>query len=218
MCWQDCTHVPFSTTEHLSEKDVKSTRVQQRIMGTIVHGYGRFFHFIDPELLPKGANQCTQRKNPYILHIIVSFHGFSVITILNEVLGKVREQPKFDTSRVLSIQFDGASENWNQQVLAWCHMLVYSRAFDEVSLNREHRIINDSAILSTEFSPRYLFLGLPPGHTHEDVDALFSHINQALLGRNAISKGVKSVTLRTVNELMDFVDAIFKHDNTVTRR
>ena len=57
---KDCTHVPFSSVEQLSQKDVKKGRVQQRLHGAIVHGYGRLFYMVDPELVTKGENQGEQ--------------------------------------------------------------------------------------------------------------------------------------------------------------
>ncbi len=54
---QNTTHLPFSSIEALSQKDVKSGRIQLRVIGVIVHGYGRFFYVIDQGKVQKGANQ-----------------------------------------------------------------------------------------------------------------------------------------------------------------
>lgn len=51
------------------------------------------------------------------------------------------------------IQIDGGSENANAEVLAWCEFIVSKNLARMVILTR-----------------------LPPGHTHEDIDACFGHI------------------------------------------
>ena len=53
------THVPYSSIEKLSEKDVKNERVTQRLHGVIIHGVGSWFFVVEPILTSKGANQGT---------------------------------------------------------------------------------------------------------------------------------------------------------------
>lgn len=56
-------------------------------------------------------------------------------------------------------QIDGGSENANKYMLAVCELLVLKRLCKRVVLTR-----------------------LPPGHTHEDIDALFAKIWKAIRG------------------------------------
>ncbi len=53
--------MPFSSIEQLSQKDVKSGRLLQRVHGAIVHGLGRYFFLVDPDRIQKGANQGNNR-------------------------------------------------------------------------------------------------------------------------------------------------------------
>ena len=55
--------MPYSSVEQLSQKDVKSARLLQRVHGAIVHGFGRFFFLVDPDRIPKGANQGLEFTN-----------------------------------------------------------------------------------------------------------------------------------------------------------
>jgi hypothetical protein len=107
----------------------------------VAHGHGRYFYLVDPDA--KGANQ-----GGMVFHASDDRNSFdestSVITILTEVLEDLRSTSKFKSTRRLLIQFDGSSENWNQSLLGWCHLLVAGRAFDEVSLYREFRILLSS--------------------------------------------------------------------------
>ncbi len=128
--------MPFSSVEQLSQKDVNDTRLQQRVHGVIVHGHGRHFYLVDPELISKGANQGSFRRL-VIKRFVTLSRAFLVITILTDVVSNIRTTSRFKSTRALSIQFDGASENWNQSLLAWCHLIVAGRAFDEVTIYRE---------------------------------------------------------------------------------
>ena len=56
----------------------------------------------------------------------------AVVTILNEVITMVGPDV-----RTLSIQFDGASENWNKIVLGYANLLVECGRFDEIQLCRK---------------------------------------------------------------------------------
>ncbi len=51
------THLPYSSVEHLSEKDVKNERLTQRLHGVILHGVGTWIFVIEPDIIMKGANQ-----------------------------------------------------------------------------------------------------------------------------------------------------------------
>ena len=63
-----------------------------------------------------------------------------------------------------------------------------------------------------------IYIGLHPGHTHEDVDAMFSVIKQALVGTANVSQGVKDILLRTFGDLSNFLKSkVFKSDVSVTR-
>ncbi len=150
-------------------------------------------------------------------HIILTFVYMAVVTILHEILSIVRQLPSFGRSRDLSIQFDGASENWNQTVLAWCHLLVASRAFDRVTIYRGclepvyHAVWDVVMILCDEYA------GLPPGHTHEDIDSLFSVIKQALIGRRNVSQGTTAIIIRTVSALISFLKSDVFTGKSTTR-
>jgi hypothetical protein len=54
---QTKTHVPYSSRERLSQKDVDSERLIQRIHGVIVHGVGSFLYLVEPDIVTKGSNQ-----------------------------------------------------------------------------------------------------------------------------------------------------------------
>ena len=131
-----------------------------------------------------------------------------VITILTEVLEDLRSDSKFQSTKRLSIQFDGSSENWNQSFLGWCHLLVAGRAFDEVTVYRKFTVLVSQRNLTQ------VHAGLPPGHTHEDVDALFSLIKQALVGKLGKSQGTRIVLLRTVQDMCEFLRGIFTNGLT----
>ena len=51
------THVPYSTRERISQKDVDTERLTQRIHGVIVHGLGTYLYILEPDIVSKGANQ-----------------------------------------------------------------------------------------------------------------------------------------------------------------
>jgi hypothetical protein len=58
-----------------------------------------------------------------------------VITILNDVLSRVAGD---DAIEDLSIQLDGASENWNKTLLCFAQLLVETgRVLNEVGIFRE---------------------------------------------------------------------------------
>ena len=116
----------------------------------------------------------------------------TVVTILNEALHHVPLSVKR-----LSIQLDGASENWSGTVLGYAHMLVLSGRFDEVGIFR--KLLEHAFEL---FMMSYI-VGLPVGHTHEDIDQVFSTISRALLGGRKGKREV--VNLNTRSELEDFL-------------
>ena len=117
-----------------------------------------------------------------------------VTTILNDVIAKLNPRV-----RQLSIQLDGASENWNKVALGFCNMLVSCGRFDEIQLCSEFgTFLVDSTVLTNA----YICSGLPVGHTHEDIDQIFSIISRALLGG---PKRDVEVTLNTREELSDFL-------------
>ncbi len=102
------------------------------------------------------------------------------------------------TVRYLSIQLDGASENWNKTVLGYTNFLVECGRFDEVQLNSKWY----SQIFSHVSSSWNSFPGLPVGHTHEDIDQVFSVISRALLGG---PKRDSEVVLNTRDDLFNFL-------------
>ena len=122
--------------EKLSEKDVKNERVTQRLHGVIVHGIGSWFFVVEPAITAKGANQgefstsdVFDIPNPdACVHILT--HLITVVTIINEAIQHIRP-----SARYLSVQLDGASENWNKSVLGFCHLLVDCGRFDEVQIS-----------------------------------------------------------------------------------
>ncbi len=80
--WQDCTHVPFSSVEQLSQKDVKAGRLQQRVHGAIVHGLGKYFYLVDPDLVPKGGNQGLRIEMNHVGRLLTEskklpFHSYN---------------------------------------------------------------------------------------------------------------------------------------------
>ncbi len=120
-----------------------------------------------------------------------------MVTVLNELLQHIPLSCKS-----LSIQVDGASENWSNSVLAFGHLLVQSGRFEQVTFAREYMIIPSYC------TPDSL-AGLPVGHTHEDIDQIFSVVSRALQGGS--KKEV--VILHSRNEFISFlqnrVSAIF---------
>ncbi len=60
------THVPYSSIEKLSEKDVKNERLTQRLHGVIIHGVGSWVFRIELILTSKGANQGLQSHSEII--------------------------------------------------------------------------------------------------------------------------------------------------------
>ena len=137
----------------------------------------------------------------------------TVITVLHRILRHVRSISHFGQARDLSIQFDGASENWNKYLLAYCHLLVASRAFDSASIYSMSHI---SAII--HLNSQSAVTGLSPGHTHEDVDAVFNVIAQALIGKGC-NRGVNAVTIHSVPAFHNFLkNSVFKKGLTVVHR
>jgi hypothetical protein len=51
------THVPYNSTDRISQQDVQQNRLVQRIHGVIIHGIGTFLFILEPLLVNKGSNQ-----------------------------------------------------------------------------------------------------------------------------------------------------------------
>ncbi|XP_053405149.1 uncharacterized protein LOC128558899 [Mercenaria mercenaria] len=80
------------------------------------------------------------------------------INVLLKMLKRTAQQHMNQLPPVLYIQADNCGrENKNRYVMAFCELLVTERIFDEVHLS-------------------FLYVG----HTHEDVDAAFSHVAERL--------------------------------------
>jgi len=80
----------------------------------------------------------------------VKKHASQVVSLLSEVIYDI---PTSVSN--LGIQLDGSSENWNITLLAFLNHLAEENIFESVTVHR-----------------------LPVGHTHEDIDQLFSVISQ----------------------------------------
>ncbi len=116
----------------MSQKDVQQSRLVQRIHGVLLHGVGTYLYLVEPAIVPKGSNQGVMDIVLNRHNIVIDPASLTVITILNEVLHHV---PR--TCKSLSIQLDGASENWSGTVLGFAQMLVLSNRFDDVGVYRE---------------------------------------------------------------------------------
>ncbi len=126
--------MPFDTTEGLGGAAVADNRLPQRIHGVQVHGRGTFLYVIDTNSVCKGANQ-----GKFLLMLLEHSSDFIfmlVVTILNDVLTRVNKGSPVDE---LSIQLDGASENWNKTLLSFGQLLLESgHVKSQVGIFREY--------------------------------------------------------------------------------
>jgi hypothetical protein len=61
------THIPFSSSERMTQLDV-TKRLCQRIHGAIIHGTGTFLYVVEQMSVPKGANQGEWQNTHQSLH------------------------------------------------------------------------------------------------------------------------------------------------------
>ena len=71
-----------------------------------------------------------------------------VVTILNDIVHRIPVD-----KRVLSVQVDGATENWCKTTLAFGHILVASGRFDEVLFSR--KLLQSDHIIAPFMSPKF---------------------------------------------------------------
>lgn len=101
-----------------------------------------------------------------------------VCTVLVDILQRLAEDgAHFGHSHTLNIQADNAAENKNFHLIALLCCLVEWRCFKEINLN-------------------FLMVG----HTHEDIDQMFSRFSTALGKHNAI----------TIPELKEVFESCYK--------
>ena len=161
------------TSLPLLRKAAKSTqglyRVKTHLTGTLVH------------------TRTDHGKDAYIFIDILQWPHDSNLTIniLNKaMLGHIEAHGHLPP--VLYLQMDNTCrENKNRYILGYCASLVEARVFRKVYILQAHECsacnILHASTLSLPHSLQVRVNFLPVGHTHEDVDQMFSCIGKRLL-------------------------------------
>lgn len=111
-----------------------------------------------------------------------------VVECLHLALQKAQADGLVDnTGMRLHLQVDGASDNWNKVVFAYCVLLVHIGMFRRVTIGR-----------------------MPVGHTHFDVDQLHSLVSCAFSGRGRQSSGGDAVNLTA---FLSLIESAFTNTN-----
>ncbi len=164
------THVPYSSIERMSKRDIKGQRLTQRVHGAIIHGTGGFMFVFDGQIAPKGANQGYYQLSEMLICLY-----FALIHSCHCI-----ERMHFSLETQCHTSFHPSG--WMQRKLGKNCSGVWTLACCLWAFRRSPIFAYVQFVTIFETNP---MTGLPVGHTHEDIDQAFSVLSRALIGQKA---------------------------------